>query len=192
MPHDRAPYYLSLKTKLSHYLSRLRLNLQLPCSLVYCLFPIWLRDFLTNLPTWLCRFSSTNLQLKISFQVQDYFLSFRAVVPYSYSLSKYELAYNRSDISFPSLSVNFFLHIVNPLREPFCWTFVMRTFIWVGLRSSPEMANSRLVVLVLRSLIMWPNLPESLVDYCSSSILRLSSSRSFSCSSSSWFFLSLS
>ena len=56
----------------------------------------------------------------------------------------------------------------------FC-TFDINTLIWAGLKSIPEVVNSRLVVLVLRSLIMCPNLPLRVLDYCSSSILLLSS-----------------
>lgn len=41
----------------------------------------------------------------------------------------------------------------------------MSTLIWAGLRSIPEIVNSRLVVLVLRSLIICPNFPKFFKTY---------------------------
>lgn len=97
-----------------------------------------------------------------------------------------------SEIYFPSTSVSAFRDIVKHFNDELFWTFVARTLTWVGLRSNPQVVNSWLVVFVFKSLIMWPNLPANLVDYCSSSNLILSSSKSFSCSSNSWFFFNFS
>lgn len=63
---------------------------------------------------------------------------------------------------------------------------------WVGLKSRPEIVNYKLVVLVFRSLIIWPNLPTSLVDYYYSSILLCYSKSILSCSACSWSFLAFS
>ena len=55
--------------------------------------------------------------------------------------------------------------MVRPFRDELLWTLEIRTLICAGLRSIPEVVNSRLVVFVLRSLIMCPNLPELLMRY---------------------------
>lgn len=80
--------------------------------------------------------------------------------PSSYSLSKNSLPINLSAISMPSTSVSFLRHMVNPFNEELFCTLEMRTLIWAGLRSIPEMVNSRFVLLVFRSLIICPNLPK--------------------------------
>lgn len=62
-------------------------------------------------------------------------------LPSSYSLSRNALHCSLSDIYFPSTSVSFFLHMVNAFKDELFWTFVIKTLIWVGLRSSPDVVN---------------------------------------------------
>ena len=85
------------------------------------------------------------------------------------------MVFKFSDTSFPSTSVNLFLHIVRPFNELLFCTLDMSTFIWAGLKSIPEVVNSKLVVFVFKSLIMCPNLPHRVLDSCYSSIFLLSS-----------------
>lgn len=65
----------------------------------------------------------------------------------------------------PSVSVSFFLDMDRALRLALFYTLLTRTLICAGLRSSPEMVNYRLDELLVRSLIMCPNLPESFSHY---------------------------
>jgi hypothetical protein len=97
------------------------------------------------------------------------------ILPSSSSLSRYSFVLRFSETSLPYTSVNLFLHMVRPFNELLFCTLDISTLIWAGLRSIPDVVNSRLLVFVFRSLIMWPNLPLKVLDSCYSSIFRLSS-----------------
>lgn len=81
-------------------------------------------------------------------------------VPSSSNLSKYKFSIKLLDTSIPSTSVNLFRHIVRPFNELLFWTLAIRTFIWAGRRSIPEVVNYKFVVFVFRSFIMCPKRPK--------------------------------
>lgn len=55
--------------------------------------------------------------------------------------------------------------MVKPFKELLFCTFDIKTLIWAGLKSMPEVVNYRLVVFVFRSLIMCPKRPLNVFDY---------------------------
>lgn len=97
------------------------------------------------------------------------------MIPYSSSLSRNSLVFRFSDTSLPSTSVNLFLHMVNPFNELLFCTLDIKTLICAGLKSIPEVVNSKFVVFVFKSLIMCPNFPHKVLLSCYSSIFLLSS-----------------